>query len=168
MLFRIFSAVIFAVAGAVTGLAFSEKLKSELEICRNIREILMTSAMLIRCRAVDVYTLCAELRENLQLNKLTFLQEIPESYMQGDDFHEIWKNAVNSQKNIPREEKRILCDFGEMLGRSDIEGQTDSIGTLAESAEILEKKRCQIYLQKGKLYRSVGMLFGVMVGILVI
>lgn len=168
MLFRIISAVIFSVAGAVTGVAFSERLKTELEICRNIREIFTTSAMLIRCRAVDVYTLCSELRENGRFCGLAFLQKIPENYSQGDDFHEIWENAVNSQKNIPDDEKRLLCDFGGILGRSDIEGQTVSINALAESAEILEKKRLQAYQRKGKLYRSVGMLFGVMVGILVI
>lgn len=168
MLFRIVAAVLFSTAGGIAGLSFSERLKNELELCRSIREMLMSSAMIIRCRAVDVYALSSELRQNRQLFRLTFLNEIPESYNQNDDFHEIWRNAVNSQKNLPYNEKKLLCDFGEILGRSDIDGQLVAIDALEETAVILEKKRSEAYSRKGKLYRSVGMLFGVMVGILVI
>ncbi|MDE5771495.1 MAG: stage III sporulation protein AB, partial [Ruminococcus sp.] len=133
-----------------------------------IREMFINSAMLIRCRAVDVYYLSSELRQNGQLFRLTFLNDIPQNYSQSDDFHEIWRNAVNSQKNLPDDEKKLLCDFGEILGRSDIEGQIVSINALEETAVMLEKKRSESYSQKGRLYRSIGMLFGVMVGILVI
>ncbi|MDE5619727.1 MAG: stage III sporulation protein AB [Ruminococcus sp.] len=168
MLFRIVAAVLFSTAGGIAGISFSERLKTELELCKSIREMFMNSAMIIRCRAVDVYYLSSELRQNGQLFRLTFLNEIPESYSQQDDFHEIWKNAVNSQKNLPDDEKKLLCDFGEVLGRSDIEGQLVSINALEETAVMLEKKRSEACSQKGKLYRSVGMLFGVMVGILVI
>ena len=80
----------------------------------------------------------------------------------------MWKDAVNSQKNLPEDIKRILNDFGSTLGQSDIEGQLVAIGAIAENAEILEKKYSEMYSQKGRLYRSVGMLFGVMVGILII
>lgn len=158
----------FSVAGGIAGISFSERLKSELELCRNIREMLMTASMLIRCRADDVYAISAELRQNKQLCRLTFLQEIPESYSPEDDFREIWTNAVNSQKNLPEDEKKLLCDFGATLGNSDIEGQLVSIDTFSENAAVLEKKYSELYSQKGKLYRSVGMLFGVMVGILII
>lgn len=168
MLFRVVAAVLFSTAGGIAGISFSERLKTELELCRSIREMLMNSAMIIRCRAVDVYSLSSELRQNGQLSRLTFLNEIPESYSQQDDFHEIWKNSVNSQKNLPDDEKKLLCDFGEILGRSDIDGQLVSINALEETAVMLEKKHSEAYSQKGKLYRSVGMLFGVMVGILVI
>lgn len=168
MLFRVVAAVLFSTAGGIAGISFSERLKTELELCRSIREMLMNSAMIIRCRAVDVYSLSSELRQNGQLSRLTFLNEIPESYSQQDDFHEMWKNAVNSQKNLPADEKKLLCDFGEILGRSDIDGQLVSINALEETAVMLEKKHSEAYSQKGKLYRSVGMLFGVMVGILVI
>ncbi len=168
MLFRIIAAIMFSVAGAVAGISFSERLKNELELCRNIREMLLTSAVIIRCRADDVYKIGAELRHDKSLEKLTFLQKLPENYNPEGNFREIWTDAVNSQKNLPEDAKRILCEFGTTLGQSDIEGQLVSIGALGENAEILEKKYSEMYSQKGRLYRSVGMLFGVMVGILII
>jgi len=168
MLFRIISAIMFSVAGGVAGISFSERLKNELELCRNIREMLLTSAVIIRCRADDVYTIGSELKHDKSLEKLTFLQKVPENYNPERSFREIWTDAVNSQKNLPEDVKRILLEFGATLGQSDIEGQLVSIGALGESAEILEKKYSEMYSQKGRLYRSVGMLFGVMVGILII
>lgn len=168
MFFRVISAVLFSVAGGVAGIYFSEKLKNELELCRNIREMLLTSSVIIRCRADDVYAIGSELKRDKSLEKLTFLQEIPEKYSPETNFREVWTDSVNSQKNLPEDAKRILCDFGSVLGQSDIEGQLVSICAIGENAEILEKKYSEMYSQKGRLYRSVGMLFGVMVGILII
>lgn len=168
MFFRVISAVMFSVAGATAGIYFSERLKSNLDFCRNIHEMFMNTAVIIRCRADDVYSIGAELKKNNQFRRFTFLQAIPEKYNPEEDFREIWINAVKSQKNLPDDARGILCDFGKILGQSDIEGQLVSMEALTESAVILEKKHSEIYSQKGRLYRSIGMLFGVMVGIIII
>ena len=168
MLFRIISAVIFSVAGGITGIYFSERLKSNLGFCRNIHEMLLNIAVIIRCRADDVYSISAELKHNNQFRDFTFLQEIPVEYNPEENFREIWINAVKSQKNLPDDARSLLCDLGTILGQSDIEGQLISIETLIENVIILERKHSEIYSQKGKLYRSIGMLFGVMIGIIII
>lgn len=168
MFFRVISAVIFSVAGGVAGIYFSERLKNQLELCRSVREMLLTSAVIIRCRADDVYEISAELRRDKSLRRLTFLQKIPEKYSPDEDFRNVWTDSVNSQKSLPEDIRRILCEFGSMVGQSDIDGQLVSIGVLSENAVNLEKKYSETYSQKGRLYRSVGMLFGVMVGILII
>ena len=168
MFFRMMAAVMFSVAGGVAGISFSERLKTELELCRNIRELLMTAAVIVRWRASDVYAIGAELKSDKSLEKLTFLQKIPEKYSPDEDFRDIWTDAVNSQKNLPEDAKRILCDFGTTLGQSDIEGQLVSMEVLCENAAVMEKKYSEIYSSKGRLYRSVGTLFGVMAGILIL
>ena len=168
MFFRIIAAVIFSIAGGTAGVYFSERLKSDLDFCRNIHEIFMNTAVIIRCSADDVYSIGSELKSNKKFQRLTFLQAIPEKYNPEHNFREIWINAVKSQKNLPDDVKGLLCDFGSVLGQSDIEGQLASIETLTGKADILEKKYSEIYSQKGRLYRSVGMLFGIMTGILII
>lgn len=168
MFFRIISAVMFSVAGGIAGISFSERLKLNLDFCRNIHEMLMNTAIIIRCRADDVYSISAELKQNNQFRRFTFLQAIPEKYNPEENFREIWINAVKSQKNLPDDARSLLCDFGTILGQSDIEGQLVSMEALTENAVILEKKHSEIYSQKGRLYRSVGILFGIMVGIIII
>ena len=168
MFFRIISAIMFTVAGATAGIYFSERLKSDLSFCRNIHEMFMNTAVIIRCSAVDVYSIGAELRRNKKFYRLDFLQAIPEKYSPEHNFREVWINSVKSQKNLPDDVQGLLCDFGYVLGQSDIEGQLSSIATLTEKAGILEKKYSDIYIQKGRLYRSIGILFGIMTGILII
>ena len=168
MFFRIISAIMFTIAGTVTGIYFSERLKSDLDFCRNIREMFMNTAVIIRCSAVDVYSIGSELRKNKKFQRMDFLKTIPEKYSPFNNFREVWINAVKSQKNLPDDVQGLLCDFGYVLGQSDIEGQLASIATLTEKADILEKNYSDIYNQKGKLYRSIGILFGIMTGILII
>lgn len=168
MFLRIVSAVIFSVAGGFAGISFSEHLKSNLELCHKIQEMFLNSKIIIRCRADDVYAIATEFKNNKSFEKLTFLNELPEKYSPEEDFHEMWSSAVESQKSIPDDIKKILFDFGAVLGQSDIEGQLASIDAISENAEVLEKKYSEMYSQKGKLYRSVGLLFGVMIGILII
>ena len=61
-----------------------------------------------------------------------------------------------------------MIDFGNFFGTSDIEGQLTSIDSSLERLHEIQKVRCEDYKRKGKLYRSIGMLFGVMAGIIVI
>ena len=168
MFFRIISAIMFTVAGGTAGIYFSEKLKSDRDFCRNIHEMLMNTAVIIRCSAVDVYSISTELKNNKKFQRLVFLKSIPEKYNPEEDFREIWVKAVKSQKNLPEDVRNLLCDFGQILGQSDIEGQLVSIETLTEKAGILEKNYSDVYVQKGKLYRSIGILFGILTGILII
>lgn len=168
MFFRIIAAVMFSAAGGMTGIYFSERLKSDLDFCRNIHEMFMNTAVIIRCSACDVYSIGAELKKNKKFQRFVFLQAIPEKYNPEHDFREIWINAVKSQKNLPDDVKKLLCDLGSVLGQSDIEGQLASLDTLTEKAGISEKKYSEIYSNKGRLYRSVGILLGVMTGIIII
>lgn len=130
--------------------------------------MLLNTSVIIRCRASDVYTIASELKQDRSLQRLTFLQKIPEEYTPEENFREVWYEALELQKNLPEDARRILSEFGAVIGQSDIEGQLVSIDALSENASILEKKYSGIYSQKGRLYRSVGMLFGIMVGILII
>lgn len=168
MLFRIIASVIFSIAGGIAGFAFSERIKNELELCQIIQKMLFESKFMIRCYANDVYSLVTELKKNVSFNKLTFLNDVSESYNPEENFHTMWTIAVNLQKNLPNDIRKILHDFGNILGKSDIEGQISSIDSIMESMVIIEKNYSEIYSQKSKLYRSVGLLFGIMIGILII
>lgn len=168
MFFRIISSVIFSIAGGIAGFYFSERIKNQLELCHIIQRMLSDSKVMIRCYANDVYSLVAELKKNISFNKLTFLNDISESYNPEENFHTMWSAAVNLQKDIPDDIRKILYDFGDIVGKSDIEGQISSIDSIIESMVIIEKNYSEIYSQKSRLYRSVGLLFGIMIGILII
>lgn len=165
---RLMAAFLFTAAGAAAGVSLSMRLKEEREICREIGEVFRCSALQIRYRGMDVYELSSELKCKSGLDNLTFLRELPDRYCCGEDFHVLWKNALDNQQRIPNEERRLLSRFGEILGTSDVDGQLASIAVLEAEILGLEAKRDENYQRKGKLFRCVGVLAGAMTGILVI
>lgn len=168
MMIRLLAAFLFTAAGAAAGASLSLRLREEREICREIGDVLRSSALQIRYRGMDVYELSSGLKCKSGLDDLTFLRELPDSYSYGEDFHERWKSALDNQPRLPDEERRLLSRFGELLGTSDIDGQLASISLLEAELSGLEAKREENYLRKGKLFRCVGVLVGAMTGILII
>ena len=168
MMLRFISAILFTAAGATVGVMLSQNLAAEREMCRETGDLLRSTALQIRHRGSDVYELSSGLKTSRALSALTFVRNLPERYQFGEDFHEMWKKALDSQSGIPDEERRILSRLGEILGTSDIEGQLSSIVLLEDELMAVKEKREDNYRRKGKLFRSVGVLAGVMTGILVI
>ena len=72
------------------------------------------------------------------------------------------------EKDIPDEEKHILLDLGNLLGTTDIEGQLSCISAQLALMSSLREQRAAEYRQKGRLYRSLGVMAGISVGIIMI
>lgn len=168
MLLRIIAALMFAAAGAVGGFSKADGLRHDLEICRETGDLLRTSAILIRFQGLNVYELSTRLKTSSDLHSLTFLNVLPEGFSEGENFHEQWKTAVSGQENIPEDERRILLNFGDIIGTSDITGQLTSIEAIESEVDALESRRRDNFIRKSRLYRSTGTLLGVMAGILII
>lgn len=168
MFLKMIAAIMFSLAGAAIGFSKADRLREKLEICRETAMLVEKSAILIRYQGLSVYELSANLKNCSGLSSLSFIKALPETFYEGENFHAQWKSAVNSQTDIPDEERKLILRFGDILGTSDIEGQLASIESIKQELSALEKRRSDCFIQKGRLYRSVGTLFGVMAGILVI
>lgn len=162
---KIVAFMCFFSAGTIYGLVLSDKLKKMRDNCREIHSMLMQISVMIRYKRLNVYEIFHELNNSKSFAGLGFLKNLPENYEAGSDVHSLWRDAVSNDIYIGGEEKNILLSFGSVLGTSDAEGQIMSIDSIAESVKVLEVKRSEEYLKKGKLYRSLGMLFGTMAGI---
>lgn len=167
MLFRLIAAVLFTLAGACVGVMLSQRLRQWQDICMQIGVLLRDAVVCIRYVGMNVYDMVRRFRSSPELAGLTFLEYLPETFSEGENFREMWRQSLMKQE-FPAEEREILAELGEMLGRTDIEGQLAELSVLEERVRCLENERRTVCSQKGRMYRSVGVLFGVMVGILVI
>lgn len=167
MLVKLSASLIFVIIGGVVGFSMADKLRTDRRLCNDISHLLQRTIFLVGYRADDVYSVCSELKSDSELRGLTFLEVLPERFAVGRDFRKCWNEAVNSQ-NFQSEERDILLRLGAVLGKSDRQSQVESIRQLQTELAALTEKRSSDYLRKGRLYRSVGLLFGVMAGILVI
>lgn len=168
MIFRIFSALILTAIGGITGFSMADKLSESRRICEEISHLFRQTAFFITYRQDDIYTICRKLKTDNELKHLTFLQNLPDCYHTGEDFRRLWNDALESQKNLSGEEAELLAHFGGILGKSDAQSQAESISAFQKELDRITEIRTENLLKKGRLYRSAGLLFGVMAGILVI
>ena len=165
---KLAGALMFTVAGTLTGILKSLELKNDCEMSAETERLVNSICTLIRYQATDVYELSAMLKNSAEFERLTFIGELPECYIMGEDFHRQWCKAVERQKNLRSDQKKLLCELGRVLGTSDIDGQISALELISRSAEQLTEKYGEEYRKKGRLYRSIGVLAGVTAGIMVI
>ena len=121
----------------------------------------------IRVCEADVYGIVLKLKSAGFLG-LTFLNELPENYDENTDFHSNWKSAVMNCHTFSTEERNLLIEVGTSLGTSDTEGQIKDLVLYQARAQELYEIRIAEYRVKGRLYRSLGLLSGIIVGIIAI
>jgi stage III sporulation protein AB len=74
-----------------------------------------------------------------------------------------WEKAVreNSSKlGLNKEDQSILITFGKMLGNSDLEGQLHNINLVSSQLKLQELKAEEMRQKNEKMYRSLGVLSG--------
>lgn len=167
-MFRIIAALAFTSAGGLIGFSMADRLQEARKICNDISSLFQRAGFLIGYRCDDVYAVCRNLKADSELKNLSFLQYLPDEYTAGEDFHSRWNQALEFQKNLGREEKELLTYFGSVLGKSDVSGQLSSISEMRRELERISEIRLENLQKKDRLYRSTGLLFGIMAGILVI
>ncbi len=167
MMLRLIAAFLFTAAGSLCGMISSVKLSERKEICSEVSLLFRETGFMIRHQGRSVYEIAAALKRDKILRSLTFLQELPESIGSGG-FRRKWASAVSGQKNIPSDVRKLLLEAGEMLGRSDIDGQLTELDVLAEKASLAEREMSGECSRKSKLFRSVGLLAGMMLGLMIV
>lgn len=80
-----------------------------------------------------------------------------------------WEKAVEenaSKLSLNNEDKAILVTFGKMLGNSDLEGQLNNIKLVASQLKLQEVKSEEMKRKNEKMYRSLGVLSGLAITII--
>jgi len=79
-----------------------------------------------------------------------------------------WEKAIeeNYEKlSLNKEDKAILLTFGKMLGNSDLEGQLSNIKLISSQLKLQELKAEEMKQKNEKMYRSLGVLSGLAIAI---
>jgi stage III sporulation protein AB len=98
---------------------------------------------------------------------LDFIKELVSISENEADIHKAWSEAVKKSV-FGNEEREIMLLFGNMLGTSDINGQVSAIELYKKRLDNLFNELKTEYESKGRMYRSVGVLIGIMAGILLV
>ena len=159
--------ILIVASSSLVGIMFSDKLKKRVAELNLINYMLEEISVLIRYKALPVYEIIKALKENQMYNSLNFINLI-NCNMQ-IPFNKAWEESIdNSKSELSSNDKKLLKSFGNSLGTSDISGQLASIEVFKVDFKKLEKEATNEYEKKSKLYRSLGILCGMFVSIMLI
>ncbi len=149
-------AIIFCVCSSF-GIMFSVRLGEKVTRLKAIRAMIEEISVIIRYKASPISEVIEEISNNSVFESLTFLKEL--KLTASAPVNDAWAEAVNAS-NLSDEEKTLVLEIGASLGTSDKDGQISSLELYkiktAEQIELATKK----YNDKSKLYRSLGVLCG--------
>lgn len=159
----------FAVITAATTLAgnyFSLLLKSRLTALKKMNYMIDEISAVLRFKSATVYEIVSELREDGRFSDFEFLKNISADV----PFQKSWRDAAEScpPRGMSKSDTELLCEVGARLGTSDAESQintlelqrTELMSVIADAESDCNKK--------AKLYRSMGVLAGAFISIMLI
>lgn len=160
-------ALIIAVS-SFSGIYFSAALKARLIALQKINYLIDEIIILLRFKASTVYEIIEHLTRNERfsdfsfLNKITANGEIP--------FQLDWCNSlkISPPSNLKTEDLHILADIGKNLGTSDIEGQISTLNLQRNELKTLISSAEEDCERKSKLYRSLGVLVGAFISVMLV
>lgn len=154
-------------AGMGFGMLCTEHLKTNVEVCRETEKMLRICAHCLKSSDADIYSIIGRLKSE-GFEHLCFMSQLSEQYDAECYIRSEWKNALKKCTALADEEMRLLIEIGSSLGTADTESQLKLLSAQLDEVHEMYERRCSEYRTKGKLYRSLGILAGVTVGIMVI
>lgn len=152
----------------MVGMTLSKRLHYRVFLLGKIKLMIQDISIMMRYQALTVKEILFCLCENSAYEKLTFLSEI--NKIKNVPFQLAWENSVADwqEKAIYPEDRALITEIGTSLGECDIEGQLSILCQKNEKLEIILKNAVLECSRKGKLYRSLGVLTGVFISIMML
>ncbi len=150
------------------GMYFSASLKNRVISLKKINYMLEEIYILLKYRSATVYEIAETLRGDERLAEFVFLKKLELSPERS--FQQCWKAAV--EENVPcglkKSDSALLIEIGNRLGKSDLEDQLGAVRLRQAETEAAVSSAENEYMRKARLYRSLGVLAGVFIAIMLI
>jgi stage III sporulation protein AB len=152
------------------GITMSSKLSkraSELELLLVLIEKIQTY---LRYKRSPTNQLIEELSEYDMFSPFKFLKDCKKMLESSLDFPTAWKNGVLQNQynmNLVPGDISIVCSLSDILGATDVDGQLSALDLTSSLLKQSLKEAQDKKASHGKLYRSLGVLAGVGVAIII-
>jgi stage III sporulation protein AB len=166
-MFKYIGIFVIVLSSSLIGFSCSDKLRKRAKELGMIHHMLDEISILIRYKAMTVYEIIKTLKENQMFNNLPLL--INFKINEQEPFSVSWDKQLESMHTDLKEgDIKLLKSFGNSLGTSDIDGQLQTIEVYKNDFKKLEADALSIYDKKARLYRSLGLLCGMFISIMLI
>lgn len=160
--------ILIFLSSTYIGMLISSKYKNRVNDLKEFKSVLNIMDTKIKYTYEPIGDICQEIYQMNDTNIGRMFKEVS-NLLKTKTITEAWNIAIDKYgNNFSKEDKNIIKSLGKMLGKTDINGQVSQIEQLNEflysQIEKSEKER-----QKNeKLYKSLGMVIGIAIIIILI
>ena len=162
---KLSGALLVILAFGIWGVLKSDKLKKR---CDNLLSLISALTLLENEIGYGEKDISSALLSVGSIENLPLFVQISEQ-LKGSSVSSAFFDALkNSDICLSKSDKDTLCEFSQNLGSL---GKESQIGSIRHTKELLEAARisaCEEYGKYGKLYRSMGILLGILIAIILI
>ncbi len=163
---KLLGMVLLFLGSAGTGLLLSKGLARRTELLQLIERLLLTLSNDLRYQKTPTLRLLREIGQDESYAKLQFLSAFEEPTAKIAPISQLWDSALKKQMGLQNEELELLRETGRILGASDSESQVNALTLQQKKLELIITEAAQKQQTQGKLFRSMGVLCGLLLVIL--
>lgn len=165
---RITGILLIFLTSTVLGMFLSNNIKNKRERLVKERKMLEEISIMIRFNSLTLKEIIYELENEELFCDFKFLKILKIMLEKPISFPEAWEQAIKKDDIISESEKKVLIELGFNLGTTDIDGQLSTLNIYKIRLDKMIEEESEKYRVKGKMYRSLGIMFGAMIGILIV
>lgn len=168
-MFNLAGGILIVIACGGVGLLKSHSLGERLRMLTLLERLMEHFSTQIRFRSLTLEELLWECIKNPIFKELGFLETVSKDMSEGLTFKEAWQHGVGSWNGpLNPGDKLLILSIKEELGVSDTEGQLAALALVLEQLKALAKEALEDYQRRGRLFRSLGVLGGIFISLLLV
>lgn len=164
---NIFLSAITVLFGTATGIWLSKRLKERERFMSSVILLIKELTVQIKYTNSEIGFMLKNASQNEAYQNLLFVTACAHLSENGD-FHFLWNDGVKKQPYLTSADRELLFVLGDRLGGTDLDGQLSFLELSCEMLKKQQQEAAENYRKKGRMYRSVGLLCGLAVGIIVL
>ncbi len=168
MLIKIIGMTLIISAGSLTGTAMSSSLTEHEKRLKLIVLLLNRFSTLINFQALHTGEILENVADDRTFEKLNFIKTAYMLYEKGEKFRDAWEIAIKNDINLAEGEKNELLSVGVALGKSNIKGQLSMLEIHIQNINNIYNNISKENANKCKLYRSLGVLAGIFISVMLV
>lgn len=162
--------IIFLIAAWIGNL-ISKKYRNRVDELKNFKEAFSILEAKIKFTYEPLGDIFEEISNLFYKNKIGSIFKETKNGLKKSGLRESWENSIDANKNklsLKSEDINIIKNIGNMLGKTDIDGQLNEIKlniSFLDTQIIKAEEECK---KNEKMYRTLGTIFGLAIIIILI
>ncbi|MCX7923270.1 MAG: stage III sporulation protein SpoIIIAB [Clostridia bacterium] len=172
MILKIIGSVAILGASSILGHVYSQdcvKRPQELRVLQGLLQMFENEISFLSNLLTEAFEKICRSSDSEVAN--IFKQTVLNLKSQNINASQAWESAVKDvikKTSLNKEDEEILISFGKMLGNSDLEGQIKNIRLTVNQLKMQEQKAEDNRKRNEKMYRSLGVLGGLAIVIILL